>query len=1277
MKHGSSKHLWWMAPILLVALLVAAVQLMSWNFLKPTVTERVEQATGRQVDIGDVSVSLFPRPQLTLRDVTLDNPDWAAAEHMLEAQRVNLEPSLGDLLGGQVTWDEVAVTDATLNLEQRADAPGNWQFDTDQQEPQAPPQEDSASPLPMRHLSVSDSKINFRPAQAETPLELSLSSLEVEADDEALHTQATLSFQDRRFELEADTDPVADFTNAAQAFHGDVSLSSGESRLTATFEVPGAPSLERLQADAELNLQEVAGWSEWLGLPRVELDRLEVAAQLERDGSEWHLNDIAASAAESRLSGELSVDTAGEAPTLDGRLSSPELDVAALREAMPESEEDSQVSVPVLPDWRGEVALSVDRLRLAETLIQDVQGQLSFAEHSASLEPLAFEVADGSVEADVRLTSGPDTLDAQARLSLQNLDLAQLGMGQDPGGTLDADLALALEPLPQRASYQQSTLLENLRIANAEADYRHDEAGSDLQATLESTGEEEPPGLRLTASGTFRDKPLELRASGAPLPELIDLEQGSLREDYPFEADATSGRLEASTDATLDLLLSPETFAVDLVLDDDSGRALEAWIGPVLPPLPEYRLAGRLSRDGEQWAVTGVEGEIGSTSVAGSVEVLAAEHPVITADLEAGRIDLAEFLPADEGPDDAARDESLLAPLRDFDGQLELQADALVLPNGLALQDLVVDAELESGRLQADPLRFDLGGGSVSGALTLDASETPASGSLDIALDDIALSRLDDTFTTVEDRLGRLSGNLHVDMSEALPTERREDLLLPSLGRLSFGPSELRFTDPEAGTDLTLNLETQGAERGNQTFWLQGEGRYDGAPASLTFQGDTLLDARDPDRPYAVDLEADIVDTQISLQGTLLRPLELAGLDLRLAVEGPNPQRLSRLLGVSLPQLPAYSVSGSVDLENQRWIFSDLQGQVGDSDLSGRLALDTGTTPPRLEGQLSSRFLDIEDLGFLAGATPEEADDRFVLPDEPIITEGWQGVAADVSYRAESVLAGDVPLSNVAIDFTLEDGQGSFEPVSFGVEDGSVDLTIEIDTSTQPPSGTLQVELRNLDLNDVLQNWDLGDESVGNIGGRGKLWVEGVSIAKLLASADGGVVLLMTGGQLDALMVELAGIDAGQTFLSWLRGRGPIPIDCAYADLQARDGVTQLDTFVVDTSDTTFTVGGQIDLNTERLDTTIIAHPKDPSLFVGRSPLHLGGTFTDIDLDPHRRGLALRAGASAALGALAGPITALLPLLEVGAGPDVPYCDGLISRSREAVDEAIDEEDTD
>lgn len=131
MQHRASKLLrWcWLLLLIILAIIIAAVELMSWNFLKPVIAERIEAATRRSVAIhGDVEVSLFPSPQLSLHDLDLDNPEWASAPHMLEAERVSVLPSLSDLLQGNVVLENIEFLGATLNLEQRADAPSNWAF---------------------------------------------------------------------------------------------------------------------------------------------------------------------------------------------------------------------------------------------------------------------------------------------------------------------------------------------------------------------------------------------------------------------------------------------------------------------------------------------------------------------------------------------------------------------------------------------------------------------------------------------------------------------------------------------------------------------------------------------------------------------------------------------------------------------------------------------------------------------------------------------------------------------------------------------------------------------------------------------------------------------------------------------------------------------------------------------------------------------------------------------------------------------------------------------
>ncbi|NMT64810.1 AsmA family protein [Marinobacter orientalis] len=1159
MSHGSSKKLrwWWLAPLLLMVLVAVTVWLMSWNMFKPLIIERVEQTTGRSVAIeGDVKVDFLPRPEISLHGIRIGNPQWATSPHMLEARRLSVSPSLIDLLTGKLVLDVVEMAGLTLHLEQRRDAPGNWvSGDTTERETvqSSASDEEPALPVIIRHFSLSDAQVRYRAPEADAPAELTIQSLQIQRNQAFLDTEATLTFRDRRFHLEARTDPLERLLDKTQPFGGEISVGSEGDRLTSTFTLPHPPSLKSLQAEAGLSVAATANWARWLDFPVVSLGALEFATHLERHGSEWQLNNIEVSALNSRITGELELETAGQAPLLNGSL------------------------------------------------------------HAIS------SIAGGRIETNAELTGNLDSFSSEAQVTFEGLDMDTLGIALPPGNTLDGDLDLTL-----------------------------------------SSGRSTP--LRLAIKGTLRDRPLNVTIKGGPLPGLIALD-----EDYRFEAEASSGNLQARVDTRLASLLNPSTFAGDVALGASGALDMEAWVGPVLPSLPEFRLAGRLQRDSERWSATGLKGEIGGTSVAGSVEFHNVERTEVQADLEAGHIVLARLLPEGAG----IEEDSLPDLLRGVNGQLALRADSLVLADGTTLQGLALSAGLKAGRLEVDPLRFGLADGSITGRLVLDVTGQTASGSLDAVFDDIALAGLVETFTPVEDRLGRFSGELHLEMRDTLPDDRRNDLWLPFIGRVTLEPSTLRFEAPQADTDLTLRLSTPEGENGVRRFHLDGTGRYDGHPASLSLVGDSLLHARYLDRPYAVDLEAEIVGSRIGLQGILLRPLALQGQNLKFTLEGPNPQRLTRLLGVALPQLPPYSLSGNLELNDQRWTFENMKGEIGGSDLDGWLSLDTQPRPPRLTGELRSASLDIADLGFIIGATQtaRKNEDRFILPDTPFVGEGWQTLAADISYRGESVRAGNLPLSKVDIDFYLENGHGRFEPVSFGIGKGSIDLVFDLDAGSRLPVGTMQVEMRRVELSDVLRHWNLADDNMGIIGGRGKFWIEGRSVAELLASADGGLLLLMTGGSLDAVLVELAGLDALQAFLSWARRRDPVPIECAYADLQARSGVAKLDTLVIDTLDTTFTAGGEMDLNTERLDISVFAHPKDASVLAGSAPFHLGGTFDDIEPGVHGSGLELgvRAGIGAVLGALSGPIAALLPLLTTGTDPDLEYCKGLVSRSHEAI----------
>ncbi len=126
-----------------------------------------------------------------------------------------------------------------------------------------------------------------------------------------------------------------------------------------------------------------------------------------------------------------------------------------------------------------------------------------------------------------------------------------------------------------------------------------------------------------------------------------------------------------------------------------------------------------------------------------------------------------------------------------------------------------------------------------------------------------------------------------------------------------------------------------------------------------------------------------------------------------------------------------------------------------------------------------------------------------------------------------------------------------------------------------------------------------------------------------------------------------------------------IPIDCAYLNLQSRDGQVDIKTLAMDTRDTLFLGGGKIDLDRERLDLVVEPHPKDQSLPTFRSPLRLEGSLADPRLQVVSGELVGRVVATVGLVAIT-PLAGLIPLIEPGTGGESPYCNGLMETLKEA-----------
>ncbi|MFZ0256357.1 MAG: AsmA family protein [Gammaproteobacteria bacterium] len=1286
----------WLGLLILVVLVTAAaaVALIDWGFLKEPIESRVSRLIGRQVTIaGGIDIDLALHPRLIARRVRLANADWSDEPYMLEVETLAVTFDPLDWLTGTLGIDEIRIEQPRLRLERASRQRANWQFALDNEGPSEAdkPQQEEALPVDVSELTIADASIYFRDRMTDRELTLSFDKLHLKRQGEDLALNAAGKVGKQPFQLQATGGTWERLLAEESAYPLKVQLRSEQTELRVQGHVAEPLAFAGVHLDVALEGKELSRWSELAGMELPELPVFKLRGILSGGEGIWRLSDLQSHLKTSDLGGNIVLNNNRSPPRIEGKLHSSTLDVKELQAALPEKDQPQGFSLPPLGELQTHLEYAAEQLVLPQMSepVKDVAGTVVVKQGTLYLRDFGFDLGGGRIRAEAKLSEGAQTVRGQAAIELSEVSLAQVSQRLEQPmkapGTLEGRLQSSITfPAKKHTPYQ--TLLRQLRIEDGALTYSKASENTHVILRPRTVGAANgEPRVRVAAEGRYRGSPIQLTLRGDPLAQLL-----TDRADYTIEADLESRSVRAHVTSSWGNVTEFEQLAFRFNLQIENTADLEPWIPTSLPPLPAVRLTGKVQHNKDTWTVKKLDAAIGDTAFTGSLAVEMGRRPYVEARLDAERIVLADLLTPEpstaEDSDQAATAASPSAAVRtlqQFDGKLNMQAESVIISKPRVLHDVALTAILEKGQLQVTQLDLEIADGTLRASGALDAGARPVQGQLNVALDDIHTAQLWDAFTRLEENLGTASGELHLHATAAEPKAQASALPLPFLGRLTINDTHLHFVDVSSATDLNVTLRTQGLEDGSQRSLMTGQGRYRNRPFRLNFTADPLLDLRDPQAPYGLEMALELADTEIKAQGTLQQPLALKGMDLTVSLQGPDPRRLYPLLGIPLPSLPPYSLQGQLVRHDARWQLSDLVGRVGDSDLKGEVKIDVSSVRPEIIADLQSNRLDLDDLGGLVGATPgtgadetispqqrrrarQKAESPKLLPSTPINLQRLQTVTARVAYHGDKVTAKGLPLDDLTIKYRLQDGNMVFAPVEFGIGSGTVGLKLMFDIREQPMQGTLEATIEQVNLRRALRNIDIADESMGVVGGRAKFWIKGNSVADLLGSADGGMMMLMTGGKLDALLVELAGLDAGEALLAWLGEPDPVPIDCAYADLQSRSGVLKVKTFMIDSQDTLFLVDGKIDLRQERLDLVIHPHPKDTGGPAAPSPLSIRGSFKDPDLEVDMGSVAARATAAVALSVLAAPIAALMPLLDPEEGENSPYCSGLVERIQQA-----------
>jgi uncharacterized protein involved in outer membrane biogenesis len=345
--------------------------------------------------------------------------------------------------------------------------------------------------------------------------------------------------------------------------------------------------------------------------------------------------------------------------------------------------------------------------------------------------------------------------------------------------------------------------------------------------------------------------------------------------------------------------------------------------------------------------------------------------------------------------------------------------------------------------------------------------------------------------------------------------------------------------------------------------------------------------------------------------------------------------------GITLPLELTARVSGADTILRAE----DFSLALGQSDLAGSLAFDSGRAKPYVQGELRSTLLNVEELSGKAGEetaiTEAEQTDELVLPDDPVVpVDLLRSLDADVTLLADRIILDDTFSTDQSeIRVALSNGLLTFSVPSTKPAGGEGAATLTISAQEETPTVSLLTTLNHIDYGPLLDSLEITDGITGTMDLEADLNGQGHSIHELAASANGFWKAIALDGKVDKNLLGFFAFGAGDLLTSFFDDGGKDDLNCFISAFDVDDGVGKIRVQVLDTSRFNVAGDGSIDFRDETLDFTFSPSSSLPSLLSFSAPFDVSGKWIDPSVAPSAAGTLLQIGKIA--GSIVNPLVGL------------------------------------
>jgi len=212
MKTALKVILWVIGIIItLFVILVIALSFIPFNYLKPTITKQVQQATGYVVQFnGGIHLSIFPTLGIKLNDVSVINPDALKNQPIASIKQLKVSVKLLPLLHKNIQIAELSINGMKLNIKQNINGQHNLI-----------PKKPSTKTKTTKQPTISSGKKTLTTSPSATSLKISIPEIDV-SNSEVIFTHNKQKIKITNITLSAKNFLISSFFTVKGSLYLDV-----------------------------------------------------------------------------------------------------------------------------------------------------------------------------------------------------------------------------------------------------------------------------------------------------------------------------------------------------------------------------------------------------------------------------------------------------------------------------------------------------------------------------------------------------------------------------------------------------------------------------------------------------------------------------------------------------------------------------------------------------------------------------------------------------------------------------------------------------------------------------------------------------------------------------------------------------------------------------------------------------------------------------------------------------------------------------------------------